>query len=125
MIPATPNGTNGVRLPDSQPSSPSTTNRTSTPILVTTMIALIRADSLVPRISSTAHSRTRTTAETLSQPPASGDFDNASGICTPKTLSSNWLRYSDQPTATAAEETPYSSSRHAATPIATSSPMVA
>jgi hypothetical protein len=43
----------------------------------------------------------------------------------PKRLSSSSLRYCDQPTATAAALTPYSSSRQAATTIATPSPSVA
>src|SRR5690606_7617525 len=40
-------------------------------------------------------------------------------------LSNSSFRYCDQPTATAAAETPYSSRRQAATTIATSSPNVA
>jgi hypothetical protein len=49
----------------------------------------------------------------------------ASGSRKPNTLVKNELRYSPHPTETAAEETPYSSSRQAATPNATISPIVA
>ena len=89
------------------------------------MTALTVADSLAPRISSSAHSPMSTTAGRLITPPASGDWDSDSGIVNPNRLSSSWLRYCDQPTATAAPDTPYSSSRHAATTIATPSPSVA
>ena len=58
-------------------------------------------------------------------PSASGAFESWSGIVNPNRLSRNSLRYCDQPTATAAAETPYSSSRQAATTIATPSPSVA
>ncbi len=58
-------------------------------------------------------------------PSASGALEKFSGIRNPNRLSSSWLRYCDQPTATAAAATPYSSSRHAATTTATPSPSVA
>ena len=51
-------------------------------------------------------------------------YDRARAAAQPKRLSSSWLKYWLQPTATAAVETPYSSSRQAATPIATTSPEV-
>jgi hypothetical protein len=89
------------------------------------MTALILADSLVPRTSSSAHSPTRTTAGKLITPPPSGDSASARGISNPKRLPSNWLRYCDQPTAVPAADTPYSSNRQAATTMATSSPIVA
>ena len=114
-----------VRLSEFQPCTPSTMNSTSTPILIITMTALTFADSLAPRISSSAHSTIRMTAGRLKSPPCSGACDRFSGIVKPKTLSRSSLRYCDQPTATAAAETPYSSSRQAATPIAGSSPRVA
>src|ERR1700712_3892447 len=125
ITPLKPNGANGAKLSEFQPLIPMTMNRISTVILITTIVALTFADSLVPRMSSRAHSTTRTTAGRLTIPPDSGDDESASGIWTPNRLSSSWLRYSDQPTATAAADTPYSSSRHAATPIATTSPSVA
>ena len=100
-------------------------NMSSTAILMTTMTALVFADSLTPRISSIAHMMIRITAGRLMMPPCSGAFDITSGIWTPKTLPMNWLRYSDQPTATAAPATPHSSSRQAPTPMATNSPNVA
>ena len=66
-----------------------------------------------------------TTAGTFITPPCSGACAIAVGIVKPKRLSSTSLRYCDQPTATAAADTPYSSSRQAATTIATASPSVA
>ena len=125
ITPLKPPGANGVKFAEFQPVTPITMNSTSTASLMTTMVALTFADSLVPLISSSAHSATSTTAGRLRMPPDSGEFEIASGSCTPNTLPSSWLRYSDQPTATAAAETPYSRSRHAATPIATTSPSVA
>jgi hypothetical protein len=125
VIPVIPNGAKSAKLSEFQPVAPITTNITSTATLMTTMIALTVADSLAPRMSSSAHSATSTTAGRLSTPPPSGDCDSTSGMRNPNRLSSNWLRYCDQPTATAADDTPYSSSRHAATPIATTSPSVA
>ena len=114
-----------ARLSEFQPVSPITTNSTSTPILIITMIALTVADSLAPRISRDALSNTSTMAGRLITPPASGALDNASGMVNPNRLSSSSFRYCDQPTATAAADTPYSSSRHAATTMATPSPRVA
>ena len=108
-----------------QPVIPTTTNSASTPSLTSTITALTFADSLAPRMSSSAHATTSTTAGRLTIPPPSGEVDRNSGIWKPNRLSSSWLRYSDQPTATAADDTPYSSSRQAATPIATTSPSVA
>ena len=89
------------------------------------MTALTFADSLAPRMSSSAHRTIRITAGRLSTPPCSGALDRDSGIVNPKTLSKSSFRYCDQPTATAADETPYSRSRHAATTMATPSPSVA
>ena len=89
------------------------------------MIALTLADSLAPRISSSVQSPTSRIAGRLMMPSASGAFEKLSGIVKPNRLSSSSLRYCDQPTATAAAETPYSSSRHAATIIAMPSPSVA
>ena len=89
------------------------------------MIALTRADSLAPRIKRNAHAAIRITAGRLITPPCSGAFASDSGIVKPNRLSNSSLRYCDQPTATAADDTPYSSSRQAATTIATPSPSVA
>ena len=93
--------------------------------MIITMIALTFADSLAPRSSSSVHSTIRITAGRLRMPPCSGACAKFSGIVKPKRLSSSSLRYCDQPTATAAADTPYSSSRQAATTIATPSPSVA
>ena len=125
VMPSVPNGVKSERLSESQPVTPTAMNRISTPILISTMIALTFADSLAPRISSDAQSTIRITAGTFKMPSCSGAFDRSSGIVKPNRLSSSSLRYCDQPTATAAAETPYSSSRHAATTIAMPSPIVA
>jgi len=125
VTPLRPAGAKSDRLSAFQPVIPRTTNRASTPILIITMIALTFADSLAPRRSSAAHSTIRITAGMLRIPPCSGACARLSGILKPNRLSSSSLRYCDQPTATAAAETPYSSSRHAATMIATPSPSVA
>ena len=125
VMPCRPNGAKSERWSEFQPWMPMATNSSSTPILIITMTALTFADSLAPRISSSAHSTIRTTAGRLSTPPCSGACERLSGMVKPKTLSRNSLRYCDQPTATAAAETPYSSSRQAATPMAGSSPSVA
>ena len=101
-----------------------TMNMMSTAILIATMMALVFADSLTPRISSRAHMMMRITAGRLNTPPCSGALDNALGSWKPNTLLRNWLTYSDHPTATAAPATPHSSSRQAPTPTAVSSPSV-
>ena len=120
-----PLGTMFFRLSLSKPCNASTMNMTSTPILIITMMALTLADSLAPRIRSSEHSTIRMTAGRLRTPPCSGAWDSDSGIVKPKRLSKSSLRYCDQPTATAAAETPYSRRRQAATPMAGSSPRVA
>ena len=125
VIPFTPAGAKSERLSESQPEMPSTMKSSSTPSLIITMIALTLADSLAPRSSRNMHSTMRMTAGTLKMPPCSGACAKSSGIVKPKRLSSSSLRYCDQPTATAAADTPYSSSRQAATTIATPSPSVA
>src|SRR3954452_21380645 len=121
VIPDTPNGAKSERLSEFQPLTPTTTNSASTPSLIRTITALTFADSLAPRISSSVHRTTRTMAGRLMMASASGAFDSECGMVKPKTLSSSSLRYCDQPTATAAAETPYSSSREAATTMATPS----
>ena len=120
-----PERVKSLRLSEFQPVMPMTMKTIRMPILISTMMALTVVDSLAPRMSRRAHRTTRMTAGRLNQPPCSGALDRASGISNPNRLSRNWLRYCDHPTATAAPETPYSSSRHAATPIAVSSPRVA
>ena len=117
VMPASPKGAKSARLSEFQPCSPSTMNSTSTAILIITITALTFADSLEPRISSSVHRAIRITAGRLSTPPCSGACDSASGIMKPNRLSNSSFRYCDQPTATAAADTPYSSSRQAATPI--------
>ncbi|CNJ54543.1 Uncharacterised protein [Mycobacterium tuberculosis] len=94
---------------------------------MSTMIALAMADSRVPRINSTAHSTIKMTAGRFTTPASAshGAADNACGSWNPVTLCSSLLTYPLQPTATAAVDTPYSSRRQAATPIATASPNVA
>src|SRR5215813_6171331 len=125
VIPSRPNGLKFDRLFESQPVTPTAMNRISTPTLMSTITALTFADSLAPRISSAEHIRISSTAGRLKTPPCSGACEIESGIVKPNRLSKSSLRYCDQPTATAAAETPYSSSRHAATTIAMPSPSVA
>ena len=62
---------------DSKPWKPMTMNMTSTTSLIATMIALVFADSLTPRISSREHITMRMMAGTLQMPPSSGALDNA------------------------------------------------
>src|SRR3954452_4897718 len=125
VIPLSPNGAKFDRLSVFQPLSPRTTNSSRTPILMHTITAFVFADSLAPRISSSVQSITRITAGRLNTPPCSGAWDRLSGSVNPKRLSNNSFKYCDQPTATAAADTPYFSSSQAATPIAGSSPSVA
>ena len=124
MTPPKPDGANGCRFADLNPWMPMAMNMTSTTSLIATMTAFVFADSLTPRISSSAHITMRIMAGRLNIPPCSGALDNALGIWTPNRLSSNWLTYCDQPTAVAAPATPHSSSRQAPTPTATTSPRV-
>ena len=125
VMPDNPNGAKSARLLEFQPVMPMTMNISRTPILISTITVLTVADSLAPRISSRAASRIRMTAGRLMIPPCSGAWERASGIWNPNRLSSSWFRYCDQPTATAAPDTPYSSSRQPATTMAGSSPIVA
>lgn len=126
-MPCTPNGRKSEKLPESNAVKAIATNMPRTAILMMTMIALARADSLAPRMSSSAHIATSTTAGRFRTPGfgSKGPAMIASGSRTCRTLASSSLRYPDHPTETAAVDTPYSRSRQAATPIATSSPSVA
>jgi hypothetical protein len=90
-----------------------------------TMTALAVADSRTPRTSSRQHSVTSTMAGRLKIPPSPGAALMKPGNLKPNRLKNSSLRYCAHPTDTAAEETPYSRSRHAATPKATISPIVA
>src|SRR5680860_1386720 len=72
VTPLKPNGAKSARLSESQPWIPSRMNITRTPILISTMIALVLADSLAPRISSSVHRKIRMTAGKLSRPSAHG-----------------------------------------------------
>src|SRR5215211_5629847 len=125
VMPWIPKGAKSARLLEFQPNKPITMNKTRMLILISTMMVFTVADSLAPRMSSKVQSAIKITAGRLKIPPCSGACDSASGIWKPKRLPSNSLRYSDQPTATAAADTPYSSSRQPATTIAGSSPIVA
>jgi hypothetical protein len=103
-----------------------TANITSTESLMMTMTVLTFADSLAPRISSSAHRPTSVMAGRLTMPgwTSQGAAERASGSRKPRKFSSSLLTYWLQPTATAAVDTPYSRSRQAATPMATTSPRV-
>ena len=60
-MPAKPNGAKSAKWSPSNAVNAMTMNIASTVSLITTMIALTLADSLAPRISSSAHSATSTT----------------------------------------------------------------
>jgi hypothetical protein len=124
-MPATPNGANGWRLLPEKAVKAIMTNRISTATLMSTMIVFALADSRVPRMSSRQQSVTSTIAGRLRKPPSPGAARMMSGNLKPNRLENSSLRYCAQPTATAADETPYSRSRQAATPKATISPIVA
>ncbi len=90
------------------------------------MIALARALSRTPTISSHVIDITTATATRLTTPPGSeGETEIESGILKPNVMSRNSLRFAPQPTATAATETPYSRIRSQPMIHATSSPSVA
>jgi hypothetical protein len=93
--------------------------------LMPTMIVLVRADSLTPAMSTAAMARITNTAGTLNVPPSPGARAIASGSVIENTESRMSLKYSPQPTAMAATESPYSSTRSHPMIQATSSPIVA
>ena len=66
--PAKPNGAKSAKWLLSNAVNAITMNIARTVSLITTMIALTRADSLAPRMSSSAHSATSTTAGRLMTP---------------------------------------------------------
>ena len=126
LTPAAPNGAKSANRSVWNAVNAITANITSTPSLMTTMMLLTLADSLAPRISSSAHSMTRTRAGRFTTPGSAsqGAPESAFGNRNPRKFSSSLLTYWLQPTATAAVDTPYSSRRQAATPMATTSPRV-
>lgn len=127
VMPATPLGAKSAKLSEWNPVNAITTNISRTATLMTTMVALTFADSDAPRIRRIAHIATRISAGRFTNPGSTsqGAADRAVGICQLNRFCRSWFRYPLQPTATAAVETPYSRSRQAATPIATTSPSVA
>ena len=108
VTPSKPKGVKSERLSEFHPVTPTATKNSRTLILIATITVLTVADSLAPRISSSMQSTIRTTAGRLKIPSASGALARFSGMTKPKRLSNSSLRYCDQPTATAAEATPYS-----------------
>ena len=125
-IPATPNGAKSFNWFASYAVNEMTTNMASTPSLISTMIALTFADSLAPRISSSAHNQIRKTAGKFTMPGSAsqGAAVKACSTRNPNKLVSSLLTYPLQPTETAAVANPYSSSTQAATATATASPSV-
>jgi hypothetical protein len=99
--------------------------RIKTATLMSTIIVFANADSRVPRISNRLHSATSTMAGRLKIPPSPGAEMMVSGNRKPSRSENSSLRYCAHPTETAADETPYSSSKQAATPNAVISPSVA
>lgn len=81
-MPATPNGTKSLRWSALYALNAMIMNMPSTPSLISTMIALTLADSLAPRINSSAHSPIRMTAGRFTQPGwvSHGAADNTCGI---------------------------------------------
>src|SRR5690242_9336778 len=100
-------------------------NSSSATIFTATMIVLARADSLAPPSRKAMASRTTIRAGRLKMPPSPGGAESAFGMVTPIVPASSSLRYSPQPTATAATDTPYSRTRHQPQIQAISSPIVA
>src|SRR5690606_31639668 len=125
-MPATPIGANGAKLPEEKPVKATAQKNSSTTTLMSTKTTLAVALSEVPRSSSQVASSTMRTAARLTTPPSwPGERVIASGSVQPTRLCRNALRYSPQPTATAATETAYSSIRHQPHTQAISSPSVA
>src|ERR1700684_1345096 len=123
-MPDRPKGARSLKLPALNAVNAIAENITRTLILITTITAFALADSLAPRINSSAHIATSAIAARFTTPGSEshGAAEIACGRTNPKTLSRNLLRYCLQPTATAAVDTPYSSSKQAATPIGANSP---
>jgi hypothetical protein len=92
--PPAPNGAKSARLSASKAVRAMTMNIASTASLITTMIAFVRADSLAPRISSSMHSPTSTTAGRLITPGSlsHGAASTARGSSSPVMLRSASLR---------------------------------
>src|SRR5215218_8210073 len=124
-MPARAKGANGSRFSAEKAVNPTTMNRARTASLMSTMIVFAVADSRTPRMSSKPHNVTSTIAGRLKNPPSPGAALMAPGMRKPNRSKSSSLRYCPHPTDTAAAETPYSRSKHAATPNATISPIVA
>ena len=89
------------------------------------MIRFARAVSRTPRMSTNVTATTIATAGRLTVPPSSRERAIESGRAKPNVLSRNSLRLPPQPTATAATDTPYSSTRSQPMIHAISSPSVA
>ena len=71
LMPATPSGANGAKLPGSKAVKAMAQKNSRMPILMNTMIVFTLADSDAPRSSRNAHARTTTTAGMLNTPPPS------------------------------------------------------
>ncbi len=93
-MPDTPRGAKSLRWPASKAVNATTTNISRTPSLITTMMALTLADSLAPRMSSSAHIPIRTIAGRFTTPgcDSHGPADSACGNPKPKTLVTNLFR---------------------------------
>src|SRR5919112_5646066 len=125
LTPLKPCGMNGWMLSDLNAVNARIRNSTSTLSLISTITVLALALSFTPRMSTAATASTRNAAGTLMMPPSPGGWVIASGSVTPNSVSSSSLRYSPQPTATAATDTPYSRIRSQPMIQASSSPSVA
>lgn len=124
VTPAAPIGASGSKFCARNAVNATTTKKTSRAIFTITMTVFTQALSRAPGSSTTVASRTRTAAGRLTTPPSTGGAASAVGRCSPNTrrVSST---YSLAPTATAATETAYSSTRHQPQIQAMPSPIVA
>ena len=104
--------------------TPSTMKSSRAAILTSTITLLARAVSRTPTTSTDVMTRTMNTAGMFTTPPSPGGPAIDSGRETPNSVSRRLLRYSPQPTATAATDTPYSRTRSQPMIQATSSPIV-
>ena len=123
--PSTPLGANGRRLSALNTVMPTAMKKISTASFTNTITVLTRAVSLAPLASRAVTASTIATAGRLKVPPNSGEVARAWWISTPKAVSRKLLRLAPQPTATAATEMPYSSTRSQPMIQATTSPRVA
>ena len=114
-----------MRFAESKPAKAITKNRAISTSFTSTKTALMRADSFAPDDTTSAMVSTSKAAGRLMIPPSDGAFDNDAGMVMSNACDKPSLRYSLQPTETAAIPTPYSRIKHQPTTHATNSPTLA